>query len=509
MARAARKPNPSRTAPAVRWPLPGIGRRLGTSRSGNVGMLFAMMVVPMTAVIGMSVDYGRALSQRTELQSAIDSAVLAAGRTYQTTGDTAAAERAALDHLETSVGGRMHYRVTRNSIDTATNTSDMRVAVTTPTTFLGLLGAPTIEVTVASSSTLALGGIDTDLEVALALDITGSMAGRKIDALKDAATDLVDILVQDDQSEHRSRVALVPFSETVNPGDLLERVREPSESGTAELAAATFAPGPSLASLIEQLAPVGPAFAGNGHGRDDDEEQSDSNGACGQGQSLCERITFTDNDGHQQTWRLSDCVSERAGAHAFTDTAPNGQHYLGPVYTADGRCQPSQPVVPLTSDKDRLEDEIDDFRANGWTAGHLGTAWAYYMLSPKWANILPAASAPANFHDGGTMKVAVIMTDGVYNTQYNQGIMDRFLPGNRAAPNGSSAHQAAELCEAMKQDGITVYTVGFQLDDEGASEMLRDCASSPTQAYRAENGDQLRMAFREIGFSISQLRLSR
>ena len=53
------------------------------------------------------------------------------------------------------------------------------------------------------------------------LDVTGSMCddgqgpctgGAKLAGLKDAARDLVKIVVQDNQSNYKSRVALVPFS---------------------------------------------------------------------------------------------------------------------------------------------------------------------------------------------------------------------------------------------------------------------------------------------------------
>lgn len=46
------------------------------------------------------------------------------------------------------------------------------------------------------------------------LDITGSMDGSKIRDLKDAAKDLIDIVLI--QETRKSRIALVPFSEPIN-----------------------------------------------------------------------------------------------------------------------------------------------------------------------------------------------------------------------------------------------------------------------------------------------------
>src|SRR5690606_26078966 len=57
-----------------------------------------------------------------------------------------------------------------------------------------------------------------NLEVALVLDVTGSMAGQRINDLKAAAKDLVDIIVQPVQTPYYSKLALVPYSMGVNLG---------------------------------------------------------------------------------------------------------------------------------------------------------------------------------------------------------------------------------------------------------------------------------------------------
>ena len=58
------------------------------------------------------------------------------------------------------------------------------------------------------------------LEISLMLDVTGSMCDpcTKIDDLKAAAKDLVDIVIWDDQSAYTSKVALSPFAPAVNVG---------------------------------------------------------------------------------------------------------------------------------------------------------------------------------------------------------------------------------------------------------------------------------------------------
>ena len=58
-------------------------RRLGQDRAGSVGMMFGLMVIPLTAIVGLAIDFGRAYSVHSHTQAALDAAALAAGRVAQ------------------------------------------------------------------------------------------------------------------------------------------------------------------------------------------------------------------------------------------------------------------------------------------------------------------------------------------------------------------------------------------------------------------------------------------
>ena len=62
---------------------PGLLQRLRHDRSGNVSMLFGLALIPLTAIIGLAVDFGRVYAVKSHTQSALDAAVLAAGRVAQ------------------------------------------------------------------------------------------------------------------------------------------------------------------------------------------------------------------------------------------------------------------------------------------------------------------------------------------------------------------------------------------------------------------------------------------
>src|SRR5690606_36002533 len=98
----------------------------------------------------------------------------------------------------------------------------------------------------------------------------------------------------------------------------------------------------------------------------------------------------------------------------FSDDGPHtqrcnkkGEYYLAKV-NRDDRVEicPSARLIPLTADKQQLLDLIDDFRANGVTAGGIAAQWGYYMLSPEWRSVIVNARLGAGPADYNPKKVA-------------------------------------------------------------------------------------------------------
>ena len=336
--------------------------------------------------------------------------------------------------------------------------------VTTP--FLSAVGIKSMPIRTSAKSVLAVGGnAETSLEVSMMLDITGSMYGSKIEDLKLAAKDLINIVVWENQAEHTSRVAIAPFAPRVNVGSYITML--------------TGLPS-SLQVKNRTLAPI-------------------------------------------------QCVTERTGAYAFTDDAPASGKYLSAYrgntgdaaiedqnnYSNSGSCSDpssSEMIVPLTNDKQLLMSRIDALSAGGATAGQRGTVFTWYLLSPKWDNIWPAESRPAPYSELSVIgksgepvlrKIAILMTDGVYNT----------MGGTQYSDTSSTArtisNNSIQICDNMKTTGVTVYSVGFALGGNSlAINTLRECASSDEHFYNTDTGDQLRQAFRDIALKISRLRLA-
>lgn len=449
----------------------GLLSRFGRDERGDIAIMFGMMAVTMMMFVGGAVDLSRWLSARHTTMTAVDAAVLAGARALQTGATDSEALQVAEDYYAKNIESRealndtISFKVGRSGTAIQAQGS---ASIDTPfLSFAGVDELPLMKLSGAeyAEAVLAVGGNgQSNLEVSLMLDVTGSMCSpcSKLSDLKDAAKDLIDIVVWDDQSAYTSRVALVPFSESVRVD----------------------------ANWAAEVANNGP-----------------------------NKFTFRDWWGDKRTWKLdANCFTERTGSQAFTDADPTGQNKLGKFYDSNGKCLPATAeVIPLSSDKAMLKSEIDAFVANGNTAGHLGTAWAWYMLSPNWAQRVPVASRPEPYSKLSELnpkgkpklrKIAVLMTDGEYNTEYCNGVTTNTI--NCESPNGSSATQARQLCTNMKAAGITVYTVGFQLPNSGQSrDTLRQCATDPDHFYTAESGEQLRQAFRDIALKISDLYLTK
>ena len=142
-------------------------------------------------------------------------------------------------------------------------------------------------------------------------------------------------------------------------------------------------------------------------------------------------------------------MTERGGADAYTDTAPSvapvGKNYPG----SDVPCLTNQ-ILPLSSNKTTLHNRINALTDGGSTAGHIGIAWGWYMISPNFGYLWPADSQPAPYDTLNLLKAAVIMTDGEFNTVHCNGAIAQNHPALALVDSEPRAEQDAERDERGK-----------------------------------------------------------
>lgn len=390
--------------------------RFAKDEQGVVAVLFGLIFMVLIILAGMAVDQSRLYHSSSKLASAADAAALAAGRAML---DGRLTDADVIDvgtnffneNIEAS-GEFANVHGVSVVPNRAAGTVTVNVDADVPMTVTRVAGFTSIDTPAKSSTAFD----QRDIELAMALDVTGSMQGSKIANLKLAAKDLIDILMPDGGSTNQVRIGLAPYAAGVNAG---------------------------------------------GYAR-----------------------TVTNNASNK-------CVHERGGIQRFTDAAPGTGSWIG---TTGGMSCPNARIEPLSDNKAMLKSRIDGYAASGMTAGHIGAAWAWYLISPEWATIWPALSRPVDYSNADTVKAIVLMTDGEFNTQY-------------IWANGSSAIQAENVCDEMKSKNVRVYSVAFQSPPDAES-LLRRCATSPDTYFNANDGEELRAAFQAIATNLNNLRLT-
>ncbi|HBQ35722.1 MAG TPA: hypothetical protein DD729_02600, partial [Rhodobacteraceae bacterium] len=66
-------------------------------------------------------------------------------------------------------------------------------------------------------------------------------------------------------------------------------------------------------------------------------------------------------------------------------------------------------------------------------------------------------------------------------------------------------NRMANICTAAKNNDVTMYTIGFEVEDDNAAKLM-SCASTDAHFYRVE-GVEISEAFAAIASQINNLRL--
>lgn len=184
------------------------------------------------------------------------------------------------------------------------------------------------------------------------------------------------------------------------------------------------------------------------------------------------------------------CVSERVGDGAWDDRPPGPDAYFP---YAGNNC-PDEGLFTLSSDLGAFSNAIDDLNASGGTAGHVGVAWGWYLLSPKWSAVWPEASKPLSYDAENSVKAVILMTDGAFNNATHSAY-------------GTSSQQAVKLCEQMRDEGIEIYAIAFSAPPAG-QQTLKDCAGELSNYYEAASNEELIAAFESIAQLLVVLKLT-
>ena len=352
-------------------------------------IIFALMLFTLMVMMGgLAIDLMKGETTRVNLVQTADRASLAAAAmSNQLDPRSVAADymlKAGLSDQVASITvvNDMNYR----------SVQIIGVANTKPL-FLHMLGIQEYNVYANSK---AEQGLD-NIEIALVLDVSGSMTGQKLANLKIAAGEFVDTVFAQDM-DHRVSVAIVPYNAQVNlPAVLRDKFNAKNINGVANDNCAELPMSVYATTAIQLDTPL-PMMA------------------------------YADSA--YSTNKTTAYVSATDATYA----RPNyGSAYCKPTTVNQVRLPSNDPAS--------LKAEINALQAGGNTSITLGMKWGVTLLDPSlrtaYTDLIGQGAIPGSmpgrpfdYDDSHSMKVVVLMTDGEHVSH------DRITDGYKTGPSG-------------------------------------------------------------------------
>ena len=506
-------------------------------------VLFVLALLLFTMLFaGMAVDYIRHENARADLQNALDRGILAATNVKVDVTNDVQAKALILEYMDSRLhrGLGVELQITDSNYVNG-RSIEARATMALDTIFLKIAGITSLNV---PAEAFAIQGL-TKTEIALVVDISGSMtwastitaadvapdandpegarlifkdvdftvARSKMDDLKLAASWFVDQVLTADTRD-RTLVSIIPYSSQVNlPDSIASHFNIVNNSADYERNAdGTFkldAEGNQIPLVYhncvahkdldfgtyEAIPPVIPS-------------------------TVISRTTALERD------------------HHFIEEVKDGNNIYG--------CpKASNAIFPYSNNNSQLKTFINGLEGEHWTATYMGARWAAMLLDPDSSVIVNqlisegklAASFngyPLAWNDPAAKKVLIVMSDGV-NTKHRRILTNPYRNNGGGAyyvdpanlnDNGTSKQRTDVIdnegtvgepgdqdmygiCEAVKRNPkALVFTIGFEIGvGSAAAQALETCATDSSFAYTV-SGKELVTAFEGILASIEDLRLS-
>jgi len=451
--------------------------RFRREEDGGMTIFSLFMIMCILVIGGVGVDTMRNEMMRTHLQHTLDRAVLAAADLDQELDPSSVVQdyfsKSNMGDLLTgvSVDEGLNYRVVSATAETATDTQLMHI-----------IGIDELPVLAAGEAMERVANV----EISMVLDISGSMRhNNKMPNLRDAAKTFVDAVIRE-ETEDLISISIVPYTAHVNAGPL----------------------------LFDKL----------------NVNEKHSYSHC---------VEFEEDDFDTTALDLNR-------------TYEQGQHveWSSSGYRSSGITNPDCPkrsyerITSFSQNASALKSKIDKFRPRANTTIHIGMKWGTALLDPSFRTLndqlitegevdAEFSGRPVDYDDPETLKTVILMTDGenvtvrrvadwAYNSPSEYSHWNRYpfyyyLYRYVSYYNRNSFYYTKytpsyadslldNICDAAKDAGIVIWTIGFEVGNHGAN-VMENCASSPSHFFRVE-GIEITEAFEAIARQINQLRLT-
>ena len=526
---------------------------LRDTRGGAVGLASVLLAMMCFGGIALVSDHAVLVHHRDTMHAAAAAASIAATQRLARL-DSALTQEELIQELTPLATRYILANLPEGSRELAANTLELAI---TPDRQAGMVG---VDASADLGGTLVgrylwgrLGGkigavtgaerIATPVDLALAIDVTGSMGGsivyneknppeerKRITVVRKAAQVLVDALYDQEGETGHVSVGLVPFNTTVNIGK--DRQSWVSDLGEGHK---VIPPGfgPWLGCVESRV-------------QTNDLDLSLVTPAVEKFTSWFAPSTLTYDPTDRAALAAETTSGKVYGDNDWSaDKAKARRYHPSPHFGC-----PRHEILPLTTDRATIDAAITKLKpwGGGGTMTHFGVVWGRRLLASEWRE---SWGLPADREELDRKKVLVVLTDGwnaaidarwtypgeyrrdgvirkkhhYYNSQYT-GLgrvgSGRIEDGHRVDTRLSSTTSKPEerrvlneifsqACELAKGDGVTVFTVSAVPKDHNQAEalgkLLTSCATSPAHAF-VQNSDAegMKEAFREIGRMVQGVR---
>jgi Flp pilus assembly protein TadG len=489
--------------------------RFERSVSGNMGIMAAVLAVPLVLAAGFGIDTVRHSSAQKHLQEMVDATALALAASKELDEDKLRV--LASHHLNANQrdGRLQNFQIV--SLASTKDDIDLVVSGEIPATLMAIAGYEQLSV---GASALAQRAVTGQVEVALILDNTYSMSIKdngstaRLAILKTAASALVNELLAEPDSP--VKIALVPYADYVNVGThnrnaswlqveadySTTTTSTPKErtctTQTTDKSCVRYEPKTTCYNNVDGVQV--PYSCGGGCAEYGPEYPITPKEVCSGGG---EPKTTTTH------FKWHGCVNSRTGTGNRLHNNNLSVKYVGRI-TRENQFFCMAPIVELTNNRQTLLNAISGmvFERNGYqprTYIPAGLVWGFATLDPS----EPFTSAAAyDIDKQKPRKVAVLMTDGENTMRWNSN--GTHSNTTDLAALTTTNNDTKTICTNMKTAGIEIFTIAFMVEDGAAKTMLQGCASNPdTHYFDAADSADLLAAFSGISDSLRVVRLAR
>ncbi|WP_245489591.1 MULTISPECIES: pilus assembly protein [unclassified Mesorhizobium] len=526
------------------------------SKSGNFALVLALGVPAILASVAFATDVSTLMRARSNLQSALDAANLASSHL----GDAEVTRNDAFDrYFQANVAshGELSNAQATLTVDKGINYVRTKASASADVNlnFAFLFGDE-------RHISVEAGAVESNnqLEVVLVLDNTGSMAGARITALRQATTSVLDYLEAVKSPTRPVHASLVPFVTAVNVNGPEFDPAWIDMDGQSSTNGVNFEPvdgkRPDHMTLFRELeedVPVSKRTGWNGTGwkgcvearpgalniadtppdpskpdtlfvpyfaPDDPDVAKKPSAAYGNSASGYNNSYLDDtvdkvklaNSKTKLVGKNADKVAKYPASTNKLITETGSAITIGP-----NRACPT-PIIPLTDDFDKLRQaaaQMSEWNGSGTNVSE-GLAWGQRVLSPQ-----PPYTDAAPWKTQGVKKVVMLLTDGenvVYGASGQQTKSDYtsygYLAGGRFGTDNQTAAArkvdgwTKDVCTQLKSEGVELYTMVLQADTPANRALYSACASDPSDYYAVEDPAKLPNVFQTIANKFSRLQLT-